>query len=145
MPNKILKLIEKYKSIIMYLIFGVLTTAVNVVTYYISAHIFSVNTVTSSVIAWFAAVLFAYITNRKWVFDSKQTGFRNILFEISRFFLCRFATGVVDWVIMYVFVDLLSLNDIIIKISANIIVIILNYVASLLIIFRKKDSDVKTV
>ena len=145
MPNKILKLIEKYKSIIMYLIFGVLTTAVDVVTYYISAHIFSVNTVTSSVIAWFAAVLFAYITNRKWVFDSKQTGFRNILFEISRFFLCRFATGVVDWVIMYVFVDLLSLNDIIIKISANIIVIILNYVASLLIIFRKKDSDVKTV
>lgn len=145
MPNKILKLIEKYKSIIMYLIFGVLTTAVNVVTYYISAHIFSVNTVTSSVIAWFAAVLFAYITNRKWVFDSKQTGFRNILIEISRFFLCRFATGVVDWVTMYVFVDLLSLNDIIIKISANIIVIILNYVASLLIIFRKKDSDVKTV
>ena len=145
MPNKILKLIEKYKSIIMYLIFGVLTTAVNVVTYYISAHIFSVNTVTSSVIAWFAAVLFAYITNRKWVFDSKQTGFRNILFEISRFFLCRFATGVVDWVIMYVFVDLLSLNDIIIIISANIIVIIFNYVASLLIIFRKKDSDVKTV
>ena len=129
----------------MYLIFGVLTTVVNVVTYYISAHIFSVNTVASSVIAWFAAVLFAYITNRKWVFDSKQTGFRNILFEISRFFLCRFATGVVDWVIMYVFVDLLSLNDIIIKISANIIVIILNYVASLLIIFRKKDSDVKTV
>ena len=145
MLNKILKLAEKYKSIIMYLIFGVLTTVVNVVTYYISAHIFSVNTVTSSVIAWFAAVLFAYITNRKWVFDSKQTGFRNILFEISRFFLCRFATGVVDWVIMYVFVDLLSLNDIIIKISANIIVIILNYVASHLIIFRKKDSDVKTV
>ena len=145
MLNKILKLSEKYKSIIMYLIFGVLTTVVNVVTYYISAHIFSVNTVASSVIAWFAAVLFAYITNRKWVFNSRQTGFKNILFEISRFFLCRFATGVVDWVIMYVFVDLLSFNDIIIKISANIIVIILNYVASLLIIFRKKDSDVKTV
>lgn len=145
MLNKILKLAEKYKSIIMYLIFGVLTTVVNVVTYYISAHIFSVNTVASSVIAWFAAVLFAYITNRKWVFNSRQTGFKNILFEISRFFLCRFATGVVDWVIMYVFVDLLSFNDIIIKISANIIVIILNYVASLLIIFRKKDSDVKTV
>ena len=145
MLKKILRLAEKYKSIIMYLIFGVLTTVVNVVTYYISAHIFSVNTVASSVIAWFAAVLFAYITNRKWVFNSRQTGFKNILFEISRFFLCRFATGVVDWVIMYVFVDLLSFNDIIIKISANIIVIILNYVASLLIIFRKKDSDVKTV
>ena len=145
MLKKILRLAEKYKSIIMYLIFGVLTTVVNVVTYYISAHIFSVNTVASSVIAWFVAVLFAYITNRKWVFNSRQTGFKNILFEISRFFLCRFATGVVDWVIMYVFVDLLSFNDIIIKISANIIVIILNYVASLLIIFRKKDSDVKTV
>ena len=145
MLNKILKLAEKSKSIIMYLIFGVLTTAVNVVAYYICAHIFSANTVTSSVIAWFAAVLFAYVTNRKWVFDSKETGFKNILFEVFRFFLCRFATGVVDWVIMYVFVDLLSFNDIIIKILANVIVIILNYVASLLVIFRKKDSNVKTV
>ena len=84
---KVLKLAEKYKSIIMYLIFGVLTTAVNVVTYYICAHIFSVNTVTSSIIALFAAVLFAYVTNRKWVFDTKEPGFKYILFDVFRFFL----------------------------------------------------------
>lgn len=141
MLKKFLNLLEKYKSIIMYLIFGVLTTVVNVVTYYLCAHILSIGTVTSSIIAWFAAVLFAYLTNRKWVFDSKQTGFKNITFEIFKFFSCRFATGVVDWVIMYVFVDLLSFNDILIKIIANIIVIILNYVASLLIIFRKRDKS----
>lgn len=91
----------------------------------------------STIIAWMAAVLFAYITNRKWVFKSEAQGGREIFREIGSFFLCRLATGIVDWLCMFICVDNLAWNDVIVKFGANILVIILNYVASKLLIFRK--------
>lgn len=138
MSEKIIQLLTKYKSFIMYVVFGILTTFVNVITYYIFAHIFSFGTVSSSVVAWFVAVSFAYITNRKWVFESKSNAALEIFGEILKFFSCRLATGAVDWAIMYIFVDLLLFNDLIIKIIANIVVIVLNYVASLFVVFNSK-------
>ena len=128
----------KYKDLIPYGIFGVLTTAVNVAVYALCARIFGLSTVVSTVIAWVAAVLFAYITNRKWVFHSTATGMAAILKEIASFFICRLLTGILDVGIMKLFVDILGFNDVIVKIASNIIVIILNYVASKLVIFKKK-------
>ena len=132
------KLFYKYKSIIMYLIFGVLTTLVNIISYYFLAHPLALSVVISSIIAWVFAVTFAYITNRKYVFESENTVSKDIVKEIISFYLCRLSTGVVDWIIMYVMVDVLSFNDMIIKVMANIIVIVLNYIFSKLIIFKKK-------
>lgn len=132
------KIYEKYKDVIPYLFFGVCTTIVNVVSYWVSAHLLHLGTMLSTVIAWILAVLFAYVTNRKWVFHSTAVGAHEIAKEMLSFFSCRLATGVVDWVSMFVFVDVLGWNDVIIKIVANIVVIVLNYVASKLIIFKKK-------
>ena len=131
---------EEIKEIVAYLVFGVLTTLVNIVVYWLCAHPLGIKTVPSSVIAWIASVLFAYITNRIWVFHSETTGKSGIIREVAYFFACRLATGVVDWVFMYVTVDLLGFNDVIMKIIANVVVVILNYIASKLLIFRKKTN-----
>lgn len=132
------KLIMKYKDIISYLVFGVMTTVVNVVVYWFCSHLLGIVVVASSVIAWTVAVLFAYITNRKWVFYSEASGKKEIIREMISFFSCRFLTGVVDWLFMFVFVVVLCLNDVIIKVVANILVIVLNYIASKFLIFLKR-------
>lgn len=95
------------------------------------------STILSTVLAWIIAVLFAYVTNRKWVFKSEEKTVKGIFREVIYFFSCRFLTGVLDVVIMYIFVDVLLMNDVFIKIMSNILVIIINYVASKLFIFRQ--------
>ena len=92
---------------------------------------------TGTVAAWALAVLFAYLTNRSMVFHSSAAGAQEIMKEIGSFFACRLGTGAVDWAIMFVFVTVLHFNDMIIKILANIIVIVLNYVLSKFVIFKK--------
>lgn len=134
----LMQLIKKYKDILLYGIFGVLTTVVNIATYWVAAHPLGLSVMVSTVIAWIAAVLFAYVTNRKWVFHSQAEGTKEIVQEIVSFFTCRLATGVVDWACMFIFVDLLHFNDVIIKAAANVLVIILNYIASKLVIFKHK-------
>ncbi len=132
-------LIRKYRDVIPYLFFGVCTTAVNVVVYWLCAHPMRLGTMLSTVLAWVLSVFFAYVTNRKWVFHSEAQGRREIGREIASFFGCRLATGIVDWLCMFLFVEVLGLNDLFIKLAANVIVIVLNYVASKLLIFRKKS------
>ena len=132
------KFCDKYSDMIPYLIFGVLTTLVNIAAYWLLAHPLGLPTVPSTVIAWVLAVLFAYVTNRKWVFHSEATTRREIIKEGVSFYLCRLGTGVLDWLGMYVMVDVLHWNDLIVKVALNIVVIVLNYVASRLIVFRKK-------
>lgn len=134
-------IIKKYKSVILYLIFGVLTTCVNVAIYWAAAHVCMLHTVVSTAVAWIAAVLFAYLTNRKWVFKSTAVEKMAVIREIVSFFACRLATGAVDLVCMFLLVDLLHFNDVFIKVGSNILVIALNYVASKLLIFKKgKDT-----
>ena len=129
-------LYQKYKDVIPYAIFGVLTTLVNIVVYWIMAHICHFSVMISTVFAWVLSVLFAYLTNRKWVFNSEADSTQGILKEILSFFVCRLATGILDWVCMLVFVDLFHYPDMIIKVIANLLVIILNYVASKWFIFK---------
>ena len=129
----------KYKDVIPYLFFGICTTLVNVAVYWVAAYPLALSVMFSTIIAWLLAVGFAYITNRKWVFHSNAVSARDITKEIISFLGCRLATGIVDWFCMFLFVDILNLNDIVIKFLANILVIVLNYVASKLIIFKKGD------
>ena len=106
---------DKYKDVILYLVFGVFTTVVNIVSYWFCAHVLGTSVMAATVVAWALAVFFAYVTNRTMVFHSEATG---------------------DWVIMFVFVTVLHFNDMIIKILANIIVIVLNFVLSKFVIFK---------
>jgi putative flippase GtrA len=130
-----------YREIAAYGIFGVLTTLVNIAAYWLLAHPLGISTIFSTVIAWTAAVLFAYATNRRWVFHSGARTRREILKELLAFFACRIATGVLDVALMYVFVELLGFNDLYVKTASNIIVIVGNYLASKWIIF-KEEHDV---
>lgn len=136
---KIKVLYQKYRDIIVYGFFGVLTTLINIVVYWIAAHLLEMGTMPSTVLAWILAVLFAYSTNRKWVFHSKAITVSEIGKEIIYFFICRLTTGVIDWICMFIFVNLLGLYDVAIKGLSNILVILLNYVASKMIIFKNKN------
>ena len=135
---KLKEMMEKYKDIVPYAIFGILTTIINIVVYLFFAHILKKEVILSTLAAWFLSVLFAYVTNRKWVFHSGVLTFSNIIREAVAFFICRLATGIADILIMFIFVNIFHFNDLFIKIISNIAVIILNYVASKWIIFNHK-------
>ena len=135
---KLKEMMEKYKDIVPYALFGILTTIINIVVYLFFAHILKKEVMLSTLAAWFLSVLFAYVTNRKWVFHSGVLTFSNIIREAVAFFICRLATGIVDILIMFIFVNIFHFNDLFIKIISNIAVIILNYVASKWIIFNHK-------
>lgn len=135
---KVKELFVKHKVMLPYIFFGVCTTLVNIGIYWIAAHLCEIGIRASTVVAWIAAVLFAYFTNRRWVFQSEAEGYKEKIAECISFFLCRLATGVVDWCCMYIFVECLLWNDMLVKIGANILVIILNYIASKVLIFKRR-------
>lgn len=122
------------KELLMYVIFGVLTTLVNIVVYYISAQLLGINYLISNIIAWFLSVLFAYVTNRQWVFESKSP---DILKECILFFSGRIFSGAVDTVLMWLFIDVLTIGDMASKIIIQVIVVVLNYVISKWVVFKK--------
>ena len=140
--DKIKDLYLKYKEIINYLIFGVLTTVVSLVTYYICVYTFinpeeAVQLQIANVISWFFGVTFAYITNRKFVFESNE---QNKIKEASKFVTSRIATLLMDMEIMFIGVTLLKFNDKIIKIVSQVVVIIANYLLSKIIVFNKGEK-----
>lgn len=146
MINKMLKLWTKHREVLSYLIFGVLTTVVNVGLFMLLTACTSLPTGMANAIALAASILFAYVTNKLWVFESRLSGWAAIL-EFAKFIACRLATGVMDELIVVLGVDYLgpalSLTDsalwaLAVKIFANILVIIANYVFSKLLIFRRR-------
>ena len=122
------------KHLTLYIIFGILTTLVNIAVYLFMTKICGVNYLISNVIAWVLSVLFAYVTNRKWVFESRSN---DILREITLFFSGRLFSGVVDTLLMFLFIDVLFVDDFISKLIIQVIVVILNYVISKVIVFKK--------
>ena len=127
-------IIQKNKEIIMYLVFGVLTTVVNIVVYYIFSNLLHMNYLFSNEMAWFLSVLFAYVTNRKYVFESKNN---QIIKEAISFFGSRLATGIMDMMLMWFLVNFNIVNDVVAKVVVNVIVVILNYILSKLVVFKK--------
>ena len=140
MIEQIKALLEKYKAIIRYGIFGVLTTLINIVVYEAFYRYVGWSNVVSNIVARVAAVLFAFVTNKLWVFESRTTEKKALMFEIISFFGCRLATGVLDLAIMYVAVDEMALNSTLMKCISNVIVIIVNYIASKLLIFKNSGN-----
>ncbi len=137
--EKIKELYSKNKELVNYVIFGGLTTLVNFICYFISTKLFSVDEVISNGIAWFVSVLFAYITNKIFVFESEKSGFKEIAIEMTTFFLSRVFSGICcDVGTFALMVKVFNINDVIAKIVTQIMVIVMNYVLSKLVIFRKK-------
>lgn len=138
MINFIVKMIKKYKSFIAYGIFGVFTTIVNIATYNYCYNSLGISNTLSNIAAWILAVTFAYLTNKTWVFGSKSWKWEILRREVPAFISCRLATGIMDIVIMYICVDIMGWYALLMKIISNVLVIILNYVFSKLVIFKKK-------
>lgn len=134
--EKVLYLYKKYKEILLYLFFGVLTTIVSLSTYYFFSEILEIHYLISNVFSWIFAVLFAYITNRLWVFKSKNNDIKSILKEMFAFVNCRLLSGAIDMVVMFLLVDILIVNSMYSKLITQIIVVILNYIFSKLIVFK---------
>lgn len=136
--EKIKELYLKYKEIINYLIFGGLSTVVNFATYFIVSRVIGIDEVVSSGISWFCAVLFAYITNKIFVFESKTDSLKQTVIEMIKFFLSRILSGILcDVGTFALMVKVLNINDIISKIVTQVMVIVVNYIFSKLIIFKK--------
>ena len=143
MIQKVKALVVKYQDMILYVFFGALATLVNTASYYLCYNIIGISNVPSVIIAWLLAVVFAFFTNKLWVFKSKSFAPDVLKHEIPTFFGARLLTGLLDLGIMYLAVDVLHGNGTVWKLISNILVIILNYVASKLIIFKKKDESPK--
>ena len=123
-----------------YLVFGVLTTLLNLLIFTICCRIIKIQVVISNIISWIIAVLFAYVTNKLYVFDSKVIQKKELAREIISFFNARIVTLVIETVFLWATVIKLGLNEIIMKIIVNIIVIVLNFVFSKIFIFKEEKN-----
>lgn len=136
--KQILALYQKYKEVILYVFWGGMTTLVNIVVYYLFYDIWHIANVPSTAIAWLVSMLFAFVTNKIWVFNSRNTDWITTLKELISFTGFRLLSGVCDVGIMYLGVDVMHGNGLLWKILANVIVVILNYIFSKFFIFKKK-------
>ena len=136
--EKLKQLIIKYYDILAYLVFGVLTTVVNYLVYLPCYNLLGLPAVVSNVIAWVVAVAFAYVTNKPFVFRSHDWSAKTVVPELTKFVGTRVASGGMESAIIWIAVDLLGGNGNLWKLVTSVLVVILNYVGSKLLVFRKK-------
>lgn len=130
MIKTIQNLIHKYWEQLMYIVFGVLTTAVNMVVFYLLDQYTGMYYLLSNTIAWFLSVLFAFFTNKTWVFQSKYTTFRDFSREIASFFFFRGISYIMDTAIMFVGISMLHGPNMVVKIIDQFVIILANYIFS---------------
>lgn len=134
------KLYEKYADAFVYLVFGVLTTVVNYVVYIPCYNLLGLGGAASNVIAWAAAVAFAFLTNKPFVFKSHDWSAKVLLPELAKFLGCRIGSGLLETAIIFVTVDCLMWNGNWMKLLTNVMVVVLNYFGSKLLVFRGKKK-----
>ncbi len=135
--GKIKELYFKYKEVINYLFFGGCTFLVSIISFYLFNKVCGFNEHIANVISWILAVSFAYITNKKYVFESKTNEKKDLLREIGSFVSARLLTLVMEEIILFIGVNLLHIDSMIVKIVAQVVVIVSNYFLSKLFIFKK--------
>lgn len=131
----------RYKSVLLYLFFGVLATAVDLIVFFACGSVFSVNELIANVIAWCIAVIFAYFTNRVWVFQARTQNVKETFRQFFSFVGGRVFSLGVEEAILAVFVTWLGFSEFWVKLAAQVVVVILNYIISKLIVFRKKKAE----
>lgn len=137
-----IKIYKKYEELINYLIIGILTTVVSLATYYLlTLTILDANNKVylqiANIISWLASVTFAYFTNRKYVFKVKN---KSNIKECLNFYISRISTLLIDMIIMYIFVSILKFDNKIVKLIAQVVIIILNYILSKFIVFKSSKE-----
>ena len=138
--GKMLKtLFLKYYDAIAYLFFGVLTTGVNYAVYLPCYNLLQLSASVSNMIAWVAAVIFAFVTNKPFVFRSHDWSAGVVLPELTKFVGCRVGSGILETAILWVTVDLLSWNGNVWKLVTSVLVVVLNYIGSKMLVFRKTE------
>ena len=138
MIQKIRTLIEKHWDIVSYLFFGVCTTIVNYLVYIPCYNLLGMSASVSNMVAWVVAVAFAYLTNKPFVFKSNDWSAATVVPELTKFVGCRIGSGVAETIVLFLTVDLLGWNGNIWKLVTQVMVTVMNYVASKLLVFRKK-------
>ncbi|MGB2541505.1 GtrA family protein [Leuconostoc suionicum] len=129
--------IKKYQAIVLYMLFGVLTTIINLVSYTGMIYLHW-NVQLSVILSWLITVISAYLTNRKWVFNSKATTSVELLHESLAFLSSRLLTLILEMIIIWFGVQLLRQNSLIWKLIDNVVVVIFNYIISKLFVFKHK-------
>jgi putative flippase GtrA len=137
MIEKIRALIVKYWDIVSYLFFGVCTTIVNYLIYIPCYNFMGMSASVSNMIAWVVAVAFAYLTNKPFVFKSNDWSAKTVIPELTKFVGCRIGSGAAETVILLIAVDVLGWNGNIWKLLTQVMVVVLNYIGSKLLVFRK--------
>lgn len=140
MYQKLLQFINSRKDILIYIIFGVLTTLVNYAVYFPLYNFAYLSATLCNVIAWCVSVMFAFLTNKPFVFGSHNWTLSVVLPEFLKFTGCRVLSGVLESVIVLVTVDILNMDGNVWKIITGILVIILNYIGSKFLVFRNKNG-----
>lgn len=141
MIKKIKALFEKYREMIMYLIFGGLTTLVSFSVYYIFNTPLMLSGLVSNIISWIASVTFAFITNKLFVFDSKDRSAKTLAREAISFYGCRLFSGAVETAFVWLTVDILGWNSMLMKLIVSVFVVIANYFFSKIFVFKKTKEE----
>ena len=136
--EKLKQLLRKYREPVTYLVFGVLTTAVNYLIYLPCYNLWGLNASVSNVIAWVAAVAFAFVTNKPFVFRSYDWSAQVVFPELTKFVATRIGSGALETVILFLTVDFAGMNGNAWKLLTSVLVVVLNYVGSKLLVFRKR-------
>lgn len=139
--KKLRSLMENHWEVLVYLFFGGLTTVVNYLIYLPCYNWLSVSSAVSNMIAWGVAVAFAYLTNKPFVFRSHDWSMKTVLPELTKFVACRVGSGVLETAILLVTVDWIHWNGNIMKLVTSVLVVVLNYVGSKLLVFRKEKDE----
>lgn len=129
--------IRKYWDVISYLFFGVLTTVINYIVYLPLYNILGLSAAVSNTAAWVVAVAFAYLTNKPFVFKSHDWSLKTVLPELGKFIGCRVTSGVLETLILLITVDILQWNGNVWKLMTSVLVVVLNYIGSKFLVFRK--------
>ncbi len=137
MINTLKDILKKHREIISYVIFGALTTLVDFVTYIFLTRVFSLNEDLANVFSQVVAIIFAFVVNKLYVFEDKEKKLRAIIFQFLKFSSLRLITLTLNSLIFFVMTEFTTINDIIVKAFVSIIVIILNYIFSKLLVFKK--------
>lgn len=138
MIDKIRTLIQKHRALVAYMFFGVLTTVVDYAVYLPCFNWLGLTATASNVLAWAASVLFAFFTNKPFVFKSKDWSPKTTFSEMFRFVSTRIITGAIETLLLLLSVDVLGWNGNLMKLAVSALVVVVNYIGSKLLVFRNK-------
>lgn len=128
-------MLEKLREVSAYLIFGVLTTLLNIISFYIFNNLLNIDYLIANIISWFLSIIFAYITNKNYVFkNNKEDNFKTFILFISS----RLTTLLLDMLFMILLIEKIQISEINSKIIVQIMVVVINYLLSKLIVFKDR-------